>query len=163
MIAAAILLSVAAPSQSCDLGAVTSARAVHDVLGRRAVETIALASAENSKADERLNAYVDPSATFDLGAGDVGRPLGSGAAGVRAMATAMNADQFQFLGWDYMDSPSDACGKQTITVDFINSTNHEMSQVEFTFVGGRIIAAKGWQRSLETGPLASHLPDRNGS
>lgn len=79
------------------------------------------------------------------------------------MATAMNADQFQFLGWDYMDSPSDACGKQTITVDFINSTNHEMSQVEFTFVGGRIIAAKGWQRSLETGPLASHLPDRNGS
>ncbi len=163
MIAATILLFVTAPSQSCGLGTASTARAVHDALGRRAAEAIALASTKNSKADERLSAYVDRSANFDLGAGDVGGPLGSGLVGIRALAEKMKADQFQFLGWDYMDRPSDPCGKQSVTVDFINSTDHTMSQVEFAFDGGRIVAAKGWQRSLESGPLVSRLPDGNGS
>lgn len=74
----------------------------------------------------------------------------------------MKADQFRFLGWDYMDSPADACGKQSITVEFISSATGQVSQVEFTFDQARLISAKGWQRSFESGPLPSAVI-KNGS
>jgi hypothetical protein len=136
---------------------------VHDALGRRAAEIVALASATGSKAEERLSAYVDRSASFDLGAGDVGRPLGSGVTGARVLAATMKADRFQFLGWDYMDGPSNPCGKQSTTVDFIDTVDRQISQVVFTFDGGRVIAAKGWQRSFETGSLPPASSAGNGN
>lgn len=155
MIAGAILLASAAAATSCDLRAATTASAVHEALGRRAIEIVRLASATDPAADHQLATYVDQAASFDLGAGDVGRPVGSGLAGARALAATMKADQFRFLGWDYMDSPSDACGKQSVSVDFIDTAGGEISQVEFTFNLGKLVSAKGWQRSFEIGSLAA--------
>lgn len=84
-------------------------------------------------------------------------------AGARSFAKAINADEYRFLGWDYMDLPTDPCGKQSITVDFISSRNQRISQIEFTFQQARLTAAKGWQHSFESGPLPSPAPDENGS
>lgn len=153
MIAAIMLLAANAPTPSCDLANFNTASAVHEALGRRAAKIIAVASETGSKADALLDGLIDQTADFDLGGGDVGRPLGKGVAGAQLLAETMNADQFRFLGWDYMDSPTDACGKQSITVDFINSTDQRISQVEFTFQQARLTSAKGWQRSFESGSL----------
>lgn len=156
VISAAILLAAAASAPSCDLRAATTASAVHEALGRRAIEIVRLASTTDPEADHRLATYVDKAASFDLGAGDVGRPIGSGSVGARALAATMKADQFRFLGWDYMDSPSDGCGKQSVTVDFIDTAGHEISQVEFAFDRGMLISAKGWQHSFESGSLVAN-------
>jgi len=163
MIAAILLLAVNAPISGCDLADIKTARSLHEALGRRAAKIIAAASAGGPNANALLDGLIDQSASFALGAGDVGRPLGTGVAGARSLAETMNADQFRFLGWDYMDSPADACGKQSIKVDFISSTDRRISQVEFTFQQARLIAAKGWQRSYETGALPRPASARKGS
>lgn len=74
----------------------------------------------------------------------------------------MNANEFRFLGWDYMDGSVDACGKQSATVDFISNTDQRVSRVEFTFERGKLMKAKGWQRSFETGALPLPAPAQNG-
>lgn len=163
MITAILLLVASAPVPDCDLANIKTARSLHEAFGRRAAEIVATASAGGLKADGLLDGLIDPSASFDFGSGDVGRPLGTGAAGARLLAKTMNADQFRFLGWDYMDQPVDACGKASITVDFINSSDRSISQVEFTFQRARLTAAKGWQRSFTTGPLPRPAAARKGS
>ena len=103
--------------------------------------------------DEGLAAVVAPSASFNLGVGDVGRPLGAGVDGIRELARTMKADTYRFLGWDYMDMPADACSKQQVEVEFIDSQGKNVSRVEFTFNDGRVVSAVGWQRSYEAGRL----------
>lgn len=163
MIAAILLLAANAPVSVCGLANINTARSLHEALGRRAVKIVATASAGEPKADELLDGLIDPFASFALGAGDVGRPLGKGVAGARLLAETMNADQFRFLGWDYMDGPADACGKASITVDFISSSDQLISQVQFTFERARLIAATGWQRSFESGALPRPASARKGS
>jgi hypothetical protein len=164
MIAAFMLLAASAPAPGCDLSNISTARALHEILGRRAAKIVAAAaSARGAAKDALLDGLVDKAASFDLGVGDVGRPLGTGVAGARSLAATMNADQFRFLGWDYMDSPADACGKQSVSVDFISNTDQRVSQVEFTFERGKLVTAKGWQRSFEGGALLSPTPARKGS
>jgi len=158
MIATIMLLAANAPTSGCDLANINTASAVHEALGRRAAKIIAVASETGPKADALLDGLIDQTAGFDLGGGDVGRPLGKGVAGARLLAETMNADQFRFLGWDYMDSPADACGKKSITVDFISSTDQRISRVEFTFQQARLTSAKGWQRSFESGSLPVPAP-----
>ncbi len=82
-------------------------------------------------------------------------------AGARRLAETMNADQFRFLVWDYMDRSTDACGKHTIKVDFISTTDRQVSQVDLTFQQARLIAAEGWQRSFESGALPRPQPTGN--
>ncbi|MFC3213028.1 hypothetical protein [Novosphingobium panipatense] len=150
----ALLILAAAPAHSCDLGDITSARAVHDALAHRAVQLIAAAlTLTNDNGASQMSRIVDDNAQFSLGAGDVGRPLGAGVAGAKALALAMNADGFRFFGWDYMDSPADGCGEQTVTVEFTNSSDHLVSQVQFNFDQGRVREAKGWQRTFQSGGL----------
>lgn len=138
----------AGPAQ-CDLSGITGSRELHQVLGLRTVELIRRAA----NANDDLAALVYPSATFSLGAGDVGRPLGTGVAGVRQLAELMNADTYRFLGWDYMDIPANACSRQKIEIEFIDSRSKALSRVEFDFEGGRVMNAAGWQRSFESGPI----------
>ncbi|WP_380783518.1 hypothetical protein [Sphingomonas sp. R86520] len=160
MIAAFILLA-SAPVSGCDLAHINGARAVHEALGQRAVKIMAAAAATSPKADALLSDLVDESASFNLIIGDVGSP-NAGIAGARSIAQTIKADEFRYLGWDYMDLPADGCGKQLITVDFINNHDQRISQMEFTFQQARLIAAKGWQHSFESGPLPAFEPDRNG-
>ena len=138
-----------AASSECNLPELTGARQLHRFLSLRAVEIVRLASSRG----DRLAALITPSASFTLGGGDVGRPLGTGVNGARELARTMNADTYRFLGWDYMDIPADPCSKQKIEVEFINTQGKSVSRVEFTFESGRVLSADGWERSFETGRL----------
>ncbi|WP_324697811.1 hypothetical protein [Novosphingobium sp. RL4] len=150
----ALLILAAAPAHSCDLDNITSAKAVHNALANRAVQLVAAALTPTNDNDaSQLSRFVDDNAQFSLGAGDVGRPLGAGAVGAKALALAMNADGFRFFGWDYMDGPADGCREQTVTVEFTNASDHLVSQVQFKFDQGRVREAQGWQRSFQSGGL----------
>lgn len=140
--------TLAGPS-GCGLPAISGARELHQFLSLRAIEVVKLAASS----DEGLVAWVTPSASFSLGAGDVGRPLGTGVDGARALVRAMKADTYRFLGWDYMDMPKDPCSKQKVEVEFVNSQAKTLSRVEFTFEAGRVVSAHGWERSFEMGRL----------
>lgn len=133
----------------CGLPKITGSRELHLFLSLRAVEVVKRATGP----DEGLAALVAPSASFNLGAGDVGRPLGRGADGARELARAMKADTYRFLGWDYMDIPADPCSERKVEVEFIDNRSRSVSRMEFTFDAGRVISADGWQRSFEAGQL----------
>lgn len=142
---------------SCDLAHFSGARELHETLSRRAIEIIERATTSEWRLDARLAELVSPSASFSLGAGDVGRPAGAGPSGAHALALLMNADAFRFYGWDYMDLPADSCAVQRVEVEFVDTRGQKSSRIEFTFQAGRLIGGAGWQRSIETGPLA--LPE----
>ena len=99
------------------------------MLGLRAVEVVK----RTANPDDKLWRLVAPSASFNLGAGDVGRPLRMGIDGARELARAMRADAYRFLGWDYMDMPLDVCSKRGVEVEFMDSRVKNVSHVEFTF------------------------------
>lgn len=134
-------------------GPTASSRALHDVLSRRAVEVVNRAARSSWQTDARLTALVAPSAEFSLGAGDVGRPLGTGPSGARALARTMNAGAFRFAGWDYMDMPADSCAVQKVEVEFVDTLGKSSFRIEFTFRAGRVVSAAGWLRSIESGPV----------
>jgi hypothetical protein len=142
-----------AASERCDLAAITSTGASHEALGFRAVEIVRRAGKPGWLSDHRLAQLINPAATFDLGAGDVRRPLGSGVAGAHALATQMEADSFRFLGYDYMDTGEGGCSEYKIKVEFVNHRNKATSIVDFNFRDGQLISAAGWVRSLIEGAL----------
>ncbi|MCC8364636.1 hypothetical protein LK996_16315 [Lysobacter sp. A6] len=133
----------------CGLPEITGSRALHEFLSLRAVEVVRRAA----NPDDQLAVLVAPSASFSLGGGDVGRPLGTGVDGARELARTMKADTYRFLGWDYMDMPADACSKRKVEVEFIDNQSKSVSRVEFTFEAGLVVSAEGWERSFETGQL----------
>lgn len=145
--------SAAVEPGTCDLARISRSRELHDALSRRAVEIVDRAARRSWQTDARLTDLVSPSAPFSLGAGDVGRPLGTGPSGARALAVVMNADTFRFAGWDYMDSAADACAVQRIEVEFVDTAGKSSSRMAFTFRAGRIVAAEGWSRSIESGAV----------
>lgn len=150
LLAAALAVGPASAAPSgCGLPDISGSNELNRFLSLRAVDVIKRAAGS----DEGLAALVAPSASFNLGAGDVGRPLGAGINGARSLAQTMKADTYRFLGWDYMDMPADPCSKQKVEVDFIDSQGKRMSRVEFTFESGRVVSADGWQRSFEAGRL----------
>lgn len=138
----------AGPS-GCGMPQISGLRELHQFLSLRAVEVVRLAA----RSDDGLAALVVPSASFSLGAGDVGHPLGTGINGARALSRTMKADTYRFLGWDYMDMPADPCSRRKVEVEFIDSQDRNVSRVEFTFEAGRVVSVDGWERSFETGPL----------
>lgn len=127
----------------------SGAREVQQFLSLRAVEVVKLAA----RSDGGLAALVSPSASFSTGGGDVRVPLGTGVEGARKLALDMKADTYRFLGWDYMDMPVDACSRQKVEVEFIDSRSKIVSRMEFEFEAGKVVSANGWGRSFETGPL----------
>lgn len=138
----------AGPS-GCGMPQISGLRELHQFLSLRAVEVVRMAA----RSEDGLAALVAPSASFNLGAGDVGRPLGTGINGARALSRTMKADTYRFLGWDYMDMPADPCSKRKVEVEFIDSQDKNVSRVEFTFEAGRVVSVDGWERSFETGRL----------
>lgn len=141
--------AIASPSE-CGLSKITGSGELHEALSFRAVEVVRRAAHLN----DSQTALITPTASFSLGAGDVGRPLGTGVAGARQLALTMKADTYRFLGWDYMDRPTNPCSKHTVEVEFIDNQKKWVSRVQFTFEAGRVVEAAGWQRSFETGLLA---------
>ena len=142
---------------SCPLANIESQRELHEFLSLRAADIVNLAMSGDR---ERLAEWVIPSAPFNLGAGDVGRPLGIGTHGAEALAATMNADTYRYLGWDYIEGPATPCASQMVTVEFVDSQRFRLSQVKFTFVGGRLADATGWKRSFAEGSLNT-VRDKN--
>ena len=122
---------------------------------RPIVEIVDLASSEGGDSDDALSRLVLPRAVFSLGAGDVGRPLPDGPPGARALAVTMRASSFRFYGWDYMNMRVQPCAPHKVTVEFVDEPGGHSSQVEFAFEDGRLVSARGWQRSLSTGRLSA--------
>lgn len=119
------------------------------------MDIVNLAARSRNSVPETLKDMVDPAAEISLGAGDVGRPLGTGTTGLRALALEMNADSFRFLGWDYIPMPIDTpCGKHKAEVEFTDSRRKNVFPVTFEFEAGRMVGAKGWTRSFEAGEVA---------
>ena len=141
--------------RGCDLADVDGSREVHDALSLRAVDIVARSASDAWSNDNQLRSLVSPSATFGLGSGDVGRPLATGRNGARALAILVDAQSYRFYGWDYMDLPANACAQRKISVEFVGRDGETSSIVEFTFDQARLIAATGWQRSFQSGPLTS--------
>jgi hypothetical protein len=140
----------------CDVAHVETMSNLNAVLSRRAVEVMDRAATATTDDDADLTRWIAPTADFSLGAGDVGRPLGVGAAGARALARAMKADTFRFLGWDYIPSPAaDPCGVHKVAVEFVDTRRRRVFPITFTFEAGRIVAADGWTRSFEAGPISA--------
>lgn len=145
--------SAAPPVGGCDIANVRGARELHETLSLRAVEAMRRSMNAGWDKDARLKALIAENAAFNLGVGDVGRPLGVGVSGAHAMTETMHADSYRFLGWDYMDGPVEPCRASKVTVEFVNSRQRRRSQIEFAFDNGLIVAAVGWEQSFETGPL----------
>lgn len=149
--------AIASNPAGCPIANIESQRELHEFFSKQAVQIVQLATRGEQ---DRLAALVDSSATFSLGAGDVGRPLEVGVQGAKALAAEMGADSYRYLGWDYMDGPAKPCSSQKVTVEFVNSRDKTVSQVEFTFDDGRLANASGWSRTYEGGALnaaqASH-------
>lgn len=120
-------------------------------LSMRAVDAVKLAGGTS---DAPLKRLIADEAPFSLGRGDVGKPLGKGVAGVRALHRAMNADGFRFLGWDFIPTPiGDVCGHHEVTVEFSDSRRSLIFPMKFTFEAGRIVDAQGWTRSFHAGSM----------
>lgn len=138
----------AGPS-GCGLPVISGSSELRQFLSLRAVDAVKRAAS----ADDGLAAWVDSSASFGLGSGDVGRPLGTGVEGARVLAQIMKADTYRFLGWDFMNMPVDPCSKHKVEIDFVNSQSKRLFHIEFTFEAGRVVNAEGWERSFVTGRL----------
>ncbi|WP_292228456.1 hypothetical protein [Brevundimonas sp.] len=143
------------PSEAlCEVAEIKNRRELHYALSRRAVDAINLAAAS----DPALAGLIAPTATFSLGSGDVGRPLGLGAIGAHLLTREMKADTFRFPGWDYMLLPIDnPCAVHKVDVEFLNTPKKNIFRVTFTFEAGRIVDASGWTRSYESGPVTPVL------
>jgi hypothetical protein len=135
----------------CDIANITQASDLHKLLSRSAVAAARLAAMPRLPADGRLNYYVAPTATFNLGAGDAGRPMGQGVAGLRAMMAAIGADHYRFDGWDYVDVATKPCEAQMVTVEFSNLKRGGRAEVKFKFLAGQIVEGSGGWRSMTTG------------
>ncbi|MEO7027126.1 MAG: hypothetical protein ABI056_06190, partial [Caulobacteraceae bacterium] len=65
-----------------------------DVLGRKGATVVSSAAAEDWRTNRNLSELMTPDTTFNLGAGDVGRPLGVGRSGARLLAATQRADEY---------------------------------------------------------------------
>ena len=139
------------PSISCDEAKLGTIGELNAALSVKAVEIIRLSASGDG--EPRLTRLVDPTATFSVGAGDVGRPLGTYLTGARAMARDMNADTYRFRVWSSIPTPvEDACGTHSVEVEFIDTPHSYSYPVKFTFSRGILFDADGWRTLFATGP-----------
>lgn len=129
----------------------TSESELVDVLGRTAVEAARLATLPAEASQARLAELVAPKATFSLGAGDVERPLGKGAAALRAMMAELQADRYRFDGWDFMSGEVDPCSPREMSVEFSSRKLSQRASIKFRFVSGKIVGGDGWLMSITSG------------
>lgn len=153
MLAGSPVMETTSGKAVCEVADARTIADLRQMLGRRAIEALTLAATQ--QADESsLTNLIAPTATFSLGIGDVGRSLGTGPDGARAMAREMNPDTFRFFGWDYIPTPvADPCSTHQVDVEFVDSRRQNLYPITFTFYAGQIVAAEGWSRSYQTGPI----------
>lgn len=126
---------------------------VYATLSQRAIAIVEHAATEGWQRDSELRALMRPNTEFDLGSGDVGRPLGKGPAGAHALATEMKADSFRYLPWSSIPMVVDPCDEWSVKVVFIDSRASMLADMEFKFRSGVLVSAKGWSQSYVAGQL----------
>lgn len=137
----------------CDVAAAKDIGAVRHVLSMRLVDIFRRARGEGWQQDSTLKRLVAPDAAFDLGAGDVGRPMGVGTTGARKMSVEMPGSSFRYTSWTSIPMPADACAEQQVTVDFFDPGTGDVARVEGGFRGGILLSAKGWIHAEVSGKL----------
>jgi len=138
----------------------TDSRDLFTVLEKRVVDAASRAALSVEAGGKQLEDIVAENAEFDLGAGDVGRPLGKGASGLRRLMGEILADRYRFDGWDYMSRKENPCDVHEVTVEFSSRKLGHRAEVKFKFKGGRIVEGKGWLRSMTTGVFPATRIDR---
>jgi hypothetical protein len=138
----------------------TNSSALFNVLGERVVNAASRAALPVVGDEKGLDAYVAKDADFDLGAGDVGRPLGQGSSGFRRLMRELQADRYRFDGWDYMSKQEDPCDTHEVTVEFSSRKIGHRAEVKFEFRAGVIVKGKRWLRSTTTGDFPITPVDR---
>jgi len=143
----------ASPITNCTMPADRGIGAVYEELSKRAVEIVTRAAADSWKSDPKLLALVSSEAEFGLGAGDVGRPMGNGLTGARALANAMKADSYRYFTWSSIPSQINPCDEWSVKVEFIDSRSRNLADMKFTFSNGTLTSAMGWVRWYAGGEL----------
>jgi hypothetical protein len=117
---------------------------------QRSVEIVSLAlRADNGE----LANMISPNASFAMGAGDVGMPLGTGVDGAKQLAQELAPASFEFSGWDHIPVWRDACAKQEVEVRFLNKDGSREAPVKFVYENGALVSASGWWRSRVSGDI----------
>lgn len=138
----------------------TDSRDLFTVLEKRVVDAASRSALSVEAGGKQLEDTVAENAEFDLGAGDVGRPLGKGATGLRRLMGEIGADHYRFDGWDYMSKKENPCDVHEVTVEFSSRKLGHRAEVKFKLEGGRIVEGKGWLRSMTTGVFPATPTDR---
>lgn len=139
--------------RACDVIESKDVGAVRQVLSLRLVDIFRRSRAETWRQDPELRRLIDPTAEFDLGGGDVGRPMGTGLAGARKMVGEMPKASFRYTSWTSIPMPADACAEQQVTVDFFDATTGDVARIEGRFRSGILMSAKGWMHAEVSGKL----------
>lgn len=137
----------------CDVLGAKDIGAVRHVLSMRLVDIFRRSRAEKWQQDPELKRLVNPAAEFDLGGGDVGRPMGTGLTGARKMVGVMPMASFRYTSWTSIPMPADACAEQQVTVEFFDPATGDVARVEGSFRGGILLSAKGWMHAEVSGKL----------
>jgi hypothetical protein len=138
----------------------SDSRDLFTVLEQRVVDAASRAALSVTADGGGLRDVVAETAEFDLGAGDVGQPLGKGAPGLRRLMDKLQADRYRFDGWDYMSRKENPCDVHEVTVEFSSRKLGHRAEVKFRFDGGRIVEGKGRLRSMTTGVFPAIPADR---
>lgn len=138
---------------ACDVATANDIGAVVNILSMRLVDIVRRSRADGWEQDDKLKALIAPSAEFDLGAGDVGRPMGTGIAGARKMVAAMPASSFRYTSWASIPMPADGCAEHQVTVEFFDASTGDVARIEGRFRAGTLISAKGWMQGEVSGKL----------
>ena len=96
----------------------TGTSQLHVTLGRQVIAAASLAASASEADLTRAQALIARDASFEMGAGDVGRPFGQGAAGLRKLLLELQPDSYRFDGWDAPGGKQNPCGKHDVTVEF---------------------------------------------
>lgn len=142
---AALASACEAPTEAEDL------QAQYLAYAERSVRIVELAAAGD---EEALAGMISVDAEFAAGGGDVRVPFGSGISAAFVFAERLNASQFAYPGWDYMNYPADVCGPIEIEIRFTDAEEQLYTDVTFKFDGGMLSSANGWTRSLNSGLIS---------
>jgi len=127
---------------------------VQSALSRRAIQIVQMARVSNwAKNSELRNAVVE-AVRVSGGIGHRGLPLPPGLASLHYLASSIDATEFRYTGWDYMDGPYDGCARQEIQVELFNRASGKLWPIKIEFVNGRATAIQTWEHSENSGLLS---------
>ncbi|WP_143090089.1 hypothetical protein [Sphingomonas rubra] len=158
LIAAIVVLAMANRANaapSCERVSGTVHSEIQSRLSMRAIDILMLAKSPKWASSRELARLVDRSVSVNSGVGHVGIPLPPGLSSLHFLAQSIDASDYRYEGWKYMDGPFDACARQIVSVEFFDKRSGRSWPLSFEFENGRVEAVKTWERAIISGPLPS--------